>query len=89
MGKYSEGKTESGRRRTKSTGSKETDCDSRVVAFTRLYSGGLSESELTAFVFLSTSVTIETLVHQDQDEPNSEKLLAIICLNIFSKTGAI
>ena len=40
-------------------------------------------------IILSTSVTIETFVHQDQDEPNSEKLLANIYLNIFSKTGAI
>ena len=40
-------------------------------------------------IILSTSVTIETFVYQDQDEPNSEKLPAIIYLNIFSKTGAI
>ena len=40
-------------------------------------------------IILSTSVTIETFVHQDQDEPNSEKQPAIIYLNIFSKTGAI
>ena len=40
-------------------------------------------------IILSTSVTIETFVYQDQDEPNSEKLPAIIYLNIFSKIGAI
>ena len=40
-------------------------------------------------IILSTSVTIETFVHQDQDEPNSEKLPAIIYLNIFSETGTI
>ena len=42
-------------------------------------------------IILRTSVTIETFVHQDQDEPspNSEKQPAIIYLNIFSKTGAI